>query len=375
MTIQQLNYVITISEKGSLNKAAEVLYVTQPSLTSAVRELERELGITLFNRGGKGVTLTNDGAEFIQYARQVVNQYDRLLEKYGKGGNLRKKFGISCQHYSFAVKSFVEMVKQFDTDEYEFAIRESKTRDVIEDVAAGKSEVGILYLSDFNRKAIGKFLKSNQLEFHPLINCEPYVYLWKGHPLADKDTLINDCNVMDPWLQERINVPDMVSLLSAEKRVRLLSAIVDLGLSLYGTRTWLTKYHYDSRLNLAFVDEEVWTVEENQNIYNHAKIGINVSHVQALDGFPWRILDILSSNACLVSDYHSGFSKVLEGCYFPTYRDPFEARDLCKWLLRDETARKQIVRECNRFVSEHFTLDRFLEQLEELSSVKLRRQN
>lgn len=189
MTIQQLNYVITISEKGSLNKAAEVLYVTQPSLTSAVRELERELGITLFNRGGKGVTLTNDGAEFIQYARQVVNQYDRLLEKYGKGGNLRKKFGISCQHYSFAVKSFVEMVKQFDTDEYEFAIRESKTRDVIEDVATGKSEVGILYLSDFNRKAIGKFLKSNQLEFHPLINCEPYVYLWKGHPLAKQKSI------------------------------------------------------------------------------------------------------------------------------------------------------------------------------------------
>ena len=189
MTIQQLNYVITISEKGSLNKAAEVLFVTQPSLTSAVRELEKELGITLFNRGGKGVTLTNDGAEFIQYARQVVTQYDRLLEKYGKGGNLRKKFGISCQHYSFAVKSFVEMVKQFDTDEYEFAIRESKTRDVIEDVTTGKSEVGILYLSDFNRKAIGKFLKSNQLEFHPLIKCEPYVYLWKGHPLAGKQSI------------------------------------------------------------------------------------------------------------------------------------------------------------------------------------------
>ena len=189
MTIQQLNYVITISEKGSLNIAAEVLFVTQPSLTSAVRELEKELGITLFNRGGKGVTLTNDGAEFIQYARQVVNQYDRLLEKYGKGGNLRKKFGISCQHYSFAVKSFVEMVKHFDTDEYEFAIRESKTRDVIEDVTTGKSEVGILYLSDFNRKAIGKFLKSSQLEFHPLIKCEPYVYLWKGHPLAKQKSI------------------------------------------------------------------------------------------------------------------------------------------------------------------------------------------
>ena len=189
MTIQQLKYVITITEKGSLNKAAEVLYITQPSLTSAVRELEKELGITLFNRGGKGVTLTNDGSEFIQYARQVVAQYDRLLEKYGRGGNLRKKFGISTQHYSFAVKSFVEMVKQFDTDEYEFAIRETKTREVIEDVTTGKSEVGILYLSDFNRKAIGKFLKTSQLEFHPLIQCEPYVYLWKGHPLADRKSI------------------------------------------------------------------------------------------------------------------------------------------------------------------------------------------
>ncbi len=172
-----------------MNKAAEVLFVSQPSLTSAVRELEKELGITLLNRGGKGVTLTNDGAEFLQYARQVVAQYERLLEKYGKGGTLRKKFGISTQHYSFAVKSFVEMVKQFDTDEYEFAIRETKTADVIEDVTTGKSEVGILYLSDFNRKAIGKFLKSNQLEFHSLIQCEPYVYLWKGHPLAKQKSI------------------------------------------------------------------------------------------------------------------------------------------------------------------------------------------
>lgn len=189
MTIQQLNYVITISEKGSLNKAAESLFVSQPSLTSAVRELEKELGITLFNRGGKGVTLTNDGAEFIQYARQVVSQYDRLLDKYGKSGNLRKKFGISTQHYSFAVKSFVEMVKHFDTDEYDFAIRETRTQEVIEDVTTGRSEVGILYLSDFNRKAIGKLLKTSQLEFHPLIKCEPYVYLWKGHPLAGRKSI------------------------------------------------------------------------------------------------------------------------------------------------------------------------------------------
>ena len=186
MTIQQLNYVITIAEMGSLNKASEVLYIAQPSLTSAVQELEKELGIMIFNRGSRGVTLTNDGEEFIRYARQVVQQVDYLMEKYGKTGSLKKKFGISTQHYSFAVKSFVEMVKQFDTREYEFAIRETKTREVIDDVSTGKSEIGILYLSMFNRKAIEKILRSNNLEFHHLIDCDAYVYLWKGHPLAKK---------------------------------------------------------------------------------------------------------------------------------------------------------------------------------------------
>ena len=189
MTIQQLNYAIIISEMGSLNKASEVLYIAQPSLTSSIQELEKELGITIFNRSARGVTLTNDGEEFIQYARQVIQQYDRLLEKYGKADSVKKKFGISTQHYSFAVKSFVEMVKQFDTGEYEFAIRETKTREVIDDVSAGRSEVGILYLSDFNRKAIEKLLRANSLEFHHLIDCDAYVYLWKGHPLAPKKSI------------------------------------------------------------------------------------------------------------------------------------------------------------------------------------------
>ena len=189
MTIQQLNYVITISEAGSLNKAAEMLYMAQPSLTSAVRELEKELGITLFNRSGRGVTLTNDGAEFIRYARDVAGQYERLLEKYGRNGNLKKKFGISTQHYTFAVKCFVELAKEFNTAEYEFAIRETRTMDVIEDVSTARSEIGILYLNDFNRKPVMKLLRANQLAFHPLIECTPYVYLRKGHPLAGKESI------------------------------------------------------------------------------------------------------------------------------------------------------------------------------------------
>lgn len=189
MTLQQLHYAITISEAGSLNKAAEVLYIAQPSLTSSMQELERELGITIFNRSGRGVTLTQDGAEFLLYARQVYNQYESLMDKYGKSHNLKKKFGVSTQHYSFAVKAFVELVKSFDTSRYEFAIRETKTRDVISDVANMRSEIGILYLSDFNRAAIRKLLRTNNLEFHHLIECHAYVYLWSGHPLAKKKTI------------------------------------------------------------------------------------------------------------------------------------------------------------------------------------------
>ncbi len=189
MTLQQLHYIITISETGSLNKAAEILYVAQPSLSEAVRCLEKELGITIFHRSGRGVSLTNDGAEFMAYARQVYHQYETLLEKYGESEKRKKKFGVSTQHYSFAVKAFVEMVKQFNTAEYEFAIRETRTIEVMEDVATLKSEIGILYMNDFNRNAILKLLRSNELEFHRLIDCRAYVYLWKGHPLAQASSI------------------------------------------------------------------------------------------------------------------------------------------------------------------------------------------
>lgn len=189
MTLQQLHYVIVISETGTLSKSADILYISQPSLSSAVQELERELGMTLFHRSGHGMSLTNDGLEFISYARQVYNQYEILTEKYGKTGIRKKKFGISTQHYSFAVKSFVEMVKQFNTAEYEFAIRETKTREVIDDVYTAKSEIGIIYLSDFNRKIITNLLKSKDLEFNKLIDCNAYVYLWRGHPLASRSNI------------------------------------------------------------------------------------------------------------------------------------------------------------------------------------------
>lgn len=189
MTLIQLHYLIVIAETNSLNKAAEQLYVSQPSLTSAIKELEKELGVTLLYRSGRGVTLTNDGVVFLLYAKQLYSQYEAVLEKYGMGGAHKKKFGVSTQHYSFAVKAFVDMAKEFDMSRYEFAVRETRTAEVIRDVSTMKSEVGILYLCDFNRKSMEKLLKSASLEFHHLIECQAYVYIWKNHPLAKEKTI------------------------------------------------------------------------------------------------------------------------------------------------------------------------------------------
>ena len=189
MTLQQIYYALKVAEMGSMNKAAEALFISQPSLTSAVKELENDSGISIFLRTSKGMVQTKEGSEFLSYARQVYQQYELLQQKYGASGNVKRKFGVSAQHYSFAVKAFVEMVKKYDTLSYEFAIRETKTYDVIQDVGTLKSEIGILYLSSFNRKIIEKMLRDNELEFHKLIDCDAHVYVWKGHPLGKENSI------------------------------------------------------------------------------------------------------------------------------------------------------------------------------------------
>lgn len=189
MTLQQIKYALAVSQTGSMSKAADMLFVTQSALSCAIRELETEAGITIFLRTGKGVSPTPDGTEFLMYAARVHQQYELLQEKYGKNGSVKRKFGVSTQHYSFSVKAFVEMVKRFDTLNFEFAIRETKTLEVISDVGGMKSEVGILYKSAFNGKIIDRMLAENGLEFFPLIKCRAYVYMWKDHPLAHESSL------------------------------------------------------------------------------------------------------------------------------------------------------------------------------------------
>ena len=186
MTLTQLRYAITVANANSMNEAARILFISQPSLSAAIRELEEEIGIELFRRSNRGVTMTPEGEEFIGYAKQVVEQYELIESKYVQKEKVKKKFSVSMQHYTFAVNAFVEMVKQFGMDEYEFAVHETKTYEVIENVKNFKSEIGILYLNEFNHKVLEKLLTEYGLEFHELLQCHIYVYMWKGHPLADR---------------------------------------------------------------------------------------------------------------------------------------------------------------------------------------------
>ncbi len=186
MTLQQLKYLLAVAEKGSISEAAKSLFVSQPSLSNAIRELETEVARTFFVRTSKGISLTNDGAEFIGYARQVVEQAALLEGKYLSGAPVKQRFSISTHHYLFAANAFVQLVKEYGGDEYEFTIRETKTFEIIEDVKLLRSELGIIYLSKFNESVIRKLLKESDIEFYPLFAAKPHVFIYKNHPLAGK---------------------------------------------------------------------------------------------------------------------------------------------------------------------------------------------
>ena len=184
MKLQQLVYAVRVAECGSITEASRRLYVSQPSITSSLRDLEVEMGITIFERSNRGVVVTEEGETFLGYARQVLEQAELLEERYKGEDRQVPHFSVSCQHYSFAVNAFVDVIRQFDAARYDFTIREEQTHEIIEDVAHMKSEIGILYLSSRNRDVIEKMLRKNELEFTTLFRAEPHVFLSSSHPLA-----------------------------------------------------------------------------------------------------------------------------------------------------------------------------------------------
>ena len=188
MSLQQLKYALTIADCGSMNEAAKQLFISQPSLSETMKELETEIGLDIFLRSNRGIVITPEGEEFLGYARQVTEQFGLLQSKY-IDKKVKEKFSVSTQHYTFAVKAFVETVKQIGMEQYEFAVHETTTISVIENVKNFKSEIGVLYENDFNEKVLNKMFKENGLEFVELFSCDTFVYLWSGHPLAKQDVI------------------------------------------------------------------------------------------------------------------------------------------------------------------------------------------
>ena len=200
LTLQQLRYVTMVVKTGTITEAANKLYISQPSLTSAIHELENEMNIVIFRRTNKGVSVTKEGEDFLGYARQVLEQAAILEDKYKKNSGGKKQFCVSTQHYSFAVNAFVDLIKKYGQDEYDFSIRETQTYEIIEDVAKMRSELGILFLNDFNETVINKILKSHELEFTQLFVAKPHVFISRKHPLADKKIITNSELELYPYL-------------------------------------------------------------------------------------------------------------------------------------------------------------------------------
>lgn len=192
MTLQQLKYVTTIANIGSISEAAKRLFVSQPSLTKSIKELEKEMGITIFDRTNKGITVSKEGERFLGYARQVLEQAALLEEQYKSQSGGKKQFSVSTQHYSFAVNAFVELLKGAEIDQYDVSLRETQTYEIIDDVAHMKSEIGLLYYNDFNRPVLEKLIHTNELTFTELFTAHPHIFIGKTHPLAHKEVVSMD---------------------------------------------------------------------------------------------------------------------------------------------------------------------------------------
>ena len=200
MTLQQLRYVTTVAETGTMSEAARRLFVSQPGLTKAIRELEQEMGIIIFDRTNKGIEVSKDGAIFLGYARQVLEQASLLEERYKLQAGGKKEFSVSTQHYSFAVNAFVDLIKEFGGDNYDFSLRETQTYEIIDDVAKMRSEIGILYLNDFNRTVLKKIIKANDLEFETLFTAKPHIFVSTSNPLAGKESVTMEDLKAYPYL-------------------------------------------------------------------------------------------------------------------------------------------------------------------------------
>lgn len=241
MTLQQLKYLVTVAECKNITAAAEKLYISQPSLSAAIHSLEKEMNVTAFVRSNKGMTVTKEGEELLSFARNLLEQADIMKERFCTDSNRKPKFCVSCQHYSFAVNAFVDVVNEYDAAEYNFTLRETQTGEIIDDVANGNSELGILYLSENNEDVFCKLFKKNDLVFEEIFEASPHIFISKNHPLADKDCISLEELKPYPYLvyeqgernsfyfsEEFLSVLDMPKSIEVRDRATLFNLAIGL---------------------------------------------------------------------------------------------------------------------------------------------------
>lgn len=228
MRIQQLEYLEKIVEAGSINEAAKRLFLTQPSLSNAVKELENEMGIQIFQRSSGGISLTAEGREFMTYSKQILDQVNLMNERYKNGQQRKQSFSVSAQHYAFVVHAFVELIKSVNANEYQFTLRETETQNIFNDLAQFKSELGILYMNGFNQKIMQRLFKENNLVFTPLFVAKPHIFVSRYNPLTSKSS-VNLSDLEDyPYLsyeQGEVNSfyfsEEILSTLSHKKSIKV----------------------------------------------------------------------------------------------------------------------------------------------------------
>ena len=228
MRIQQLEYLERIVESGSINEASKRLFVTQPSLSNAVKELENEMGIQIFQRSSGGISLTAEGREFMTYSKQILDQVNLMNERYKNGQQRKQSFSVSAQHYAFVVHAFVELIKSVNANEYQFTLRETETQNIFNDLAQFKSELGILYTNGFNQKIMQRLFKENNLVFTPLFVAKPHIFVSRYNPLTSKSS-VNLSDLEDyPYLsyeQGEVNSfyfsEEILSTLSHKKSIKV----------------------------------------------------------------------------------------------------------------------------------------------------------
>ncbi|CAH1191527.1 HTH-type transcriptional regulator CysB [Paenibacillus auburnensis] len=273
MTLQQLRYAIEIANSGSMNEAAKRLFVSQPSLSNAIKELESELGITIFERTNRGISISAEGMEFLGYARQIIEQTEFMENRYTGKKRSPVYFSVSTQHYAFVVDAFVRLMKERKVSEYNFSLRETQTYEVIEDVRTLRSDLGILYINESNYKVMNKLFSDGNLKFTPLFNTNPHVYVRTGHPLSAKESLILDDILPYPYItfEQGDNnslhySEEMLSFTQIEKNIKVTDRATLTNLLLgsdsytIGTGIMASELNGNGLVTIPYDSNEVFTV-------------------------------------------------------------------------------------------------------------------